>query len=125
MGTLTIRNLPEEVHDGLRMRAAANRRSVEAEAREMLRAGVAPTPDPDDRALAWAELGEAARQFKHREPKGWSAVDQVVAERRLEGAWEDGRISNEERLHWLERLQNYQSWPDALEAFVASRTPDR
>ena len=33
MATLTIRNLPDDVHDALRRRAAENRRSVEAEVR--------------------------------------------------------------------------------------------
>ena len=36
MATLTIRNLPDEVHQGLRARAAANGRSMEAEARVAL-----------------------------------------------------------------------------------------
>jgi plasmid stability protein len=40
MGTLTIRNLPDDVHDKLRLRAAKNRRSVEAEARDLLAKGV-------------------------------------------------------------------------------------
>ncbi|MFY9262981.1 MAG: toxin-antitoxin system antitoxin subunit [Actinomycetaceae bacterium] len=36
MATLTIRNVNQATHDGLRMRAAANGRSVEAEVRSIL-----------------------------------------------------------------------------------------
>lgn len=40
MATLTIRNLPEEVHRALRVRAAERGRSTEAEVREILAAAV-------------------------------------------------------------------------------------
>ena len=36
MGNMTIRNLPDEVHDHLRRQAASNSRSIEAEARAIL-----------------------------------------------------------------------------------------
>jgi plasmid stability protein len=36
MATLTIRNLPDELHAKLRVRAAQNGRSMEAEVREMI-----------------------------------------------------------------------------------------
>lgn len=42
MATLTIRNLPEEVHRALRMRAATHGRSTEAEVRDILEATVRP-----------------------------------------------------------------------------------
>jgi len=41
MATLTIRNLPDTIRDKLRLRAAAHGRSMEAEARALLEAGVA------------------------------------------------------------------------------------
>ncbi|MEZ5086941.1 MAG: Arc family DNA-binding protein [Tessaracoccus sp.] len=40
MTAITIRKLPEDVKQKLRMRAAANRRSMEAEARAILVAGL-------------------------------------------------------------------------------------
>jgi plasmid stability protein len=43
MATLTVRNLPEEVHRALRVRAAAHGRSTEAEVREIIAATVAPS----------------------------------------------------------------------------------
>ena len=39
---LTIRNLPDEVHRALRVRAAGNGRSTEAEVREILASAVKP-----------------------------------------------------------------------------------
>lgn len=36
MGSMTIRNLPDEVHDHLRVQAASNSRSIEAEVRAIL-----------------------------------------------------------------------------------------
>lgn len=36
MATLSVRNLPDEIHRKLRVRAAHNERSIEAEVREIL-----------------------------------------------------------------------------------------
>jgi Plasmid stability protein len=42
MATLTVRNLPNDVHRALRMRAAQQGRSTEAEVRAILAAAVKP-----------------------------------------------------------------------------------
>lgn len=42
MAMLTVRNLPDEVHRALRMRAERHGRSTEAEVREILAAAVKP-----------------------------------------------------------------------------------
>jgi antitoxin FitA len=42
MATLTVRNLPDEVHRALRVRAARHGRSMEAEVREILEAAANP-----------------------------------------------------------------------------------
>lgn len=42
MGTLTVRNLPDEVHRALRVRAAMHGRSTEAEVRAILENAVKP-----------------------------------------------------------------------------------
>ena len=42
MASMTIRNLPDETHQALRMRAAQNGRSAEAEVRSILEAAVRP-----------------------------------------------------------------------------------
>jgi len=57
MAAITIRQLSEEDKQRLRERAAANGRSMEAEAREILRAGLAPeaedVPTPVRVDLSW------------------------------------------------------------------------
>lgn len=42
MAILTVRNLPDEVHRALRLRAAQNGRSTEAEVRDILAVAVKP-----------------------------------------------------------------------------------
>lgn len=42
MATVTVRNLPDEVHRALRVRAALHGRSTEAEIREILESTVRP-----------------------------------------------------------------------------------
>jgi plasmid stability protein len=42
MATLTVRNLPDEVHRALRLRAAQHGRSTEAEVRALLEEAVKP-----------------------------------------------------------------------------------
>lgn len=43
MAVLTVRNVPDEVHRALRVRAAEHGRSAEAEVREILRAALVPS----------------------------------------------------------------------------------
>lgn len=42
MAMLTVRNLPDELHRALRVRAARRGRSMEAEVREILQSAVSP-----------------------------------------------------------------------------------
>ncbi|MBL8471260.1 MAG: Arc family DNA-binding protein [Rhodocyclaceae bacterium] len=42
MRSVTVRNVPEEVHRAIRVRAAQNGRSVEAEIRDILESAVKP-----------------------------------------------------------------------------------
>lgn len=42
MATLTVRNVPDEIHRGLRVRAAEHGRSTEAEVRAILAGAVKP-----------------------------------------------------------------------------------
>jgi plasmid stability protein len=43
MAVLTVRNVPDEVHRALRLRAAEHGRSIEAEVREILAQAVKPS----------------------------------------------------------------------------------
>ncbi len=79
MAILNIRNLPDDVHARLRVRAAENGRSMEAEARAILsevcsRSG----PVSDAAALpTWIDT-------LYRGDKPDSVVDDLIAERRRE-----------------------------------------
>ena len=56
MATVTVRNLPDEVHRALRVRAAMHGRSTEAEIRDILETTVRP-PERLRLGTALAELG--------------------------------------------------------------------
>ena len=121
MATLTIRNLPAEVHDALRLRAAHNRRSMEAEAREVLAASVDRRPTPEESRRVLEAFWATSPPKRAGEPEGWSCVDEFLAEKHLEAAWENGVVTSEERNAWLDRLERFEIQPEELEAFVASR----
>jgi len=121
MATLTVRNLPDDVHDALRRRAAEHRRSVEAEVRETLAASVRRGASPEERKAALARL-RGMRPLRLRAlPEGWSETDELLAEKRLEAAWEAEQVSTEERRTWLDRLGRCEVWPHDVETFVTQR----
>lgn len=60
MAVLTVRNVPDEVHRALRMRAAKHGRSTEAEVREILEAAV----KPEGRVRFGSLLREIGRRAK-------------------------------------------------------------
>jgi plasmid stability protein len=62
MSTLTVRNLDEDLVRRLRIRAAENGRSAEAEHREILRAALAGEARPPTRAEAADRLAEFRRR---------------------------------------------------------------
>ncbi|MCX7660571.1 Arc family DNA-binding protein [Caldimonas sp.] len=60
MAMLTIRNLPDEVHRALRMRAAQHGRSTEAEVRALLEEAV----KPQGRLKLGSRLADIGRKIK-------------------------------------------------------------
>ena len=73
MATLTIRNLEDPLKRRLRLRAAERNRSMEEEARQILRAALqepaVPTPDLGARIRArFAGLGDIQLPIEAREP---------------------------------------------------------
>ncbi|MCK6431911.1 MAG: plasmid stabilization protein [Burkholderiaceae bacterium] len=73
MGTLTIRKLEDPLKSRLRLRAAARNRSMEEEARQILRAALqetaAPAEDLGSRIRArFAALGDIQLALEPREP---------------------------------------------------------
>jgi len=59
LATLTVRNVPEEVHRALRLRAAEHGRSAEAEIRDILETALRP----GDRARLGDELAALGRKI--------------------------------------------------------------
>ena len=60
MAMLTVRNIPDEVHRALRMRAARHGHSMEAEVREILESTVSPAGRVKLGSLL-ADMGRQAR----------------------------------------------------------------
>jgi plasmid stability protein len=85
LAVLNIRNLPDDVHAKLRVRAAKAGRSIEAEARAILTA--ACTSERDLAAALELTLGLpdwVDEVLGEEKPDG--VVDSLIAERRAEGA---------------------------------------
>ncbi len=60
MAMLTVRNIPDELHRALRVRAARRGRSMEAEVREILESAVSPP----GRVKLGSLLGEIGRKAR-------------------------------------------------------------
>ena len=75
MATLTVRNLPDEVRDQLRMRAARNGRSMEAEARAVLAAGVNGENRSEEQKDVRARVRRLQEIMKPYRSKDRSVVD--------------------------------------------------
>lgn len=130
MPTLTIRNLPEPVHRALRLRAAENARSVEAEVRALLAAAVA--------APVRAGVREERAPFRDEAspPSAvglWSRVDyppnrlmseDFIASQRLEAAYEGEEITREEFSDLNRRLDAFEIDLAWVEAFLDGRRGD-
>lgn len=78
MATLTIRNLPDEIYDRLRRRAAENKRSMEAEARDLMAKALPPRIDQAEAIRRMQELIERLPP----EAQEKISVDSFLAERR-------------------------------------------
>ncbi|MDR2564495.1 MAG: hypothetical protein LBC97_00270 [Bifidobacteriaceae bacterium] len=77
MATMTLRGLDEDTRRALRVRAARNDRSIEAEARAILRSAVLPQP-----AVNWFDRARAAAAgvaFEEGELNGLRGADEPRA----------------------------------------------
>ena len=72
MGTLTVRNVPDEVIERVRTSAELNRRSMEQEVRELLRLRYGPRSEVLERIRnRWPELPQTgAREVKRWREEG-------------------------------------------------------
>jgi plasmid stability protein len=95
VATLTIRNLPDSVRDALRVRAASNGRSMEAEARALIMNHVA-TLQPSSPPAIPPEILERVRKAQAMVraalgPPTGREVDDFIAERRAEARLDEAR----------------------------------
>ena len=81
LATLTIRNLPDEVRELLRVRAARRGRSMEAEVRAIL----TEVTTKEERAESAASLQDWVDQL-YGDSRPANVVDELIAERRNEAA---------------------------------------
>jgi plasmid stability protein len=82
MASLTIRNLPDDVRDRIRLRAAAHGRSMEAEVRAVLVQAFEPPPAEDAVARQRRKIEAARALVRATIPPGTSLVDEFLRERR-------------------------------------------
>jgi plasmid stability protein len=102
MATITVRNLPNDVRDKLRLRAARKGRSTEAEVRSVL-AEVVAEESAKPRPTVRERVKRLQAAFAPYRAVQGSVVDELIAERRIEG--------------WKENLE-------ALEDISAGKKPD-
>lgn len=77
MAVLNIRNLPDSVHQALRLRAAKSGRSMEAEVRAILTEMFSPAAPPLHEFQEWVD-------HLYRDNKPHDVVGELLNERRLE-----------------------------------------
>jgi plasmid stability protein len=95
MATLTVRNLPDDVREKLRLRAAQKGRSTEAEVRSLLTAAVADE-DVSPRPTVRERVERLQAAFAPYRSAEGSIVDELLAERRIE-AWTENLEAIQER----------------------------
>jgi plasmid stability protein len=96
MATLTIRNLPDETRDKLRLLAARNGRSMEAEARVQLARAVVEGDEVDAERRRERLRSAQQRVARHVLPGSYS-VEQFLKERRDEASAEEAKWDRLER----------------------------
>ena len=94
---------------------------MEAEVRSVIEAAVVPSPTDEQRAQALQRLQSMRPSFQRAFPVGWSQTDEDLADGHLEGAWENGLVSDDERQLWAGRLARFEVWPEDVEAFLTTR----
>lgn len=77
MGMMTVRNIPDDVHDALRAQAKANGRSAEAEVRIILGQAVKP-----ESRLRMGEAIAAISRESAVTDEDWTAFDQALEDTR-------------------------------------------
>ena len=105
MATITIRNLPDEVRDRMRVEAAKKGHSMEEEARQYLSQGYRPRLSPDEARKKLDELSAKLPPL----PAGakMDGTDAFLAGKRIDLLFEEGLIPLSEKNAWDARIERY------------------
>ena len=95
MATLTVRNLEDEVVKQLRVRAAANGRSAEAEHRELLRRALLPSSE-EELQRRWAVADQLEEFQKRTGGRGGPTGAELIRESRIERTARLSGVSEED-----------------------------
>jgi plasmid stability protein len=120
MATITIRNLPDEVRDRMRVEAAKKGHSMEEEARQYLAQGYRPRLSPEE---ARKRLDELNARFPEPPNAKMLASETIWADRRLDVLQENDLITPAELVDWRERISARSVSPEDVEAFFQSKWP--
>ena len=121
MQTLTIRNLPDEVHDALRREAAQHRRSMEEEGRRALAERYTSKMSPEELKAAITKL---KTQFPPLPASAkMDTTDAFIAARRIDLLHEEGLIPITEKLSWDERIDRFEVSLPEVQAFFEKMWP--
>ena len=121
MPTLTIRNLPEEVHDELRREAAAHRRSMEEEARRALSERYRKRMTPKQLKAAITKLN--AEYPAVSGSAKMDAIDAFIAAKRIELLYDEGIIPLSAKNAWDEKIDRFEVSLPEVQAFFEKMWP--
>ncbi|HXC54700.1 MAG TPA: hypothetical protein VNU97_05360 [Rhizomicrobium sp.] len=121
MATLTIRNLPDEIRDRMRVEAAKKGHSMEEEARQFLSQGYAPTLSLEElrRRLDTLNAGDPPLPSDAKMDR----TDAFLASKRIELLFDEGLIPLSERTAWDERIDRYAVSLAEVQAFFDKMWP--
>ncbi len=97
MATLTIRNLPDDVRDRLRVAAAKQGRSIEAEARAILQQACTSQREPISEQEVDAIVKRVQAALAPYISKKVSMVDELIAQRKQEAQDEARELVSDHR----------------------------
>jgi|ERR1700733_8676 len=121
MPTLTIRNLPEDVHDELRREAAAHRRSMEEEARRTLAERYQTRMSPEELKAAVTRLN--AQLPKLPKAAKMDTTDAYIAAKRIDLLHDERLIPLAEKRAWDEKIDRLEVSLPEVQAFFEKMWP--
>ncbi|MBS0470902.1 MAG: hypothetical protein JSR60_07515 [Proteobacteria bacterium] len=121
MATITIRNLPDDVRDRMRIEAARNGRSMEEEARQYLAQGYRPRLTPEEARKKRDRLSAGLTPLPANAKM--DGTDAFLATKRIDLLFEEGLIPLAERNAWNTRIDRYEVTLAEVQAFFDKLWP--